>query len=178
MRDDQHLVPLAQRPHLARDRVRDLAAHVRVDLVEHQQRHGVLIGQRAFTASITRLISPLDPMERSGFGGSPGFGANKNSTVSKPLDRGENTNSMVSNPFAPGASSWTRWMSNSLFLKPRSRSCSRTAPESNGAAFSRSLLNARQPSAIHFAHGQSRIGVGSVPRRGPRSSATAPPIPR
>ena len=48
VRDAKHLVTLAQRTHFRADGVGDLAAHVGVDLVENQQRNGVLARERRF----------------------------------------------------------------------------------------------------------------------------------
>ena len=57
----------------------------------------------ALTASITREISPLEAMSRSGLAGSPGFGMNRKSTVSAPCglsgpDASTTSNSDRANP--------------------------------------------------------------------------------
>jgi hypothetical protein len=84
MRDADHLM-IAQRLHLGTNGVRDFAADVRVDLVEHEQWNCVMRSQRGFDRQHHREISPLDAIARSGFNGSPGFGENSNSTESNPF---------------------------------------------------------------------------------------------
>ena len=79
MGDAEDLMPFAERLHLRADGVGDFAADIGVDFVEDEQRDGVLRGERDFTASMTREISPLEAMALSGLAGSPGFGAKRNS---------------------------------------------------------------------------------------------------
>ncbi len=55
--DRDHLVAVAEERHLASDRDGDLAAHVRVDLVEDHQGMRSWSARALFTASMTRDIS-------------------------------------------------------------------------------------------------------------------------
>ena len=103
-----------------------------------------------FTASITREISPLDAMALSGFAGSPGFGAKRNSTVFKPVRPG-----LVVRGERDGE---IRFLESEIAQMRRSRSC---------ASFGAAALALR---------GELRAGVRATPcarRRSPRRAAPA-----
>ena len=86
-------------------------------------------------ASISREISPLEAIERSGFKGSPGFG--------------EKSSSTESNPVARASSRGVSFASNSDCRKPRSRRLERMFSDSFGAALVRNRRRVR-PASIDF----------------------------
>ena len=83
--------------------------------------------REVFKASMTREISPLDAIARSGRSGSPGFGAKRKSTCSMP--RGD------------ASSRSSKMMENPAFANPRSARWVFTSSESLGEALRRAWLS-------------------------------------
>src|SRR5213080_3669042 len=91
MRDANHLMIAPQRLHLRANCVRNFAAYIRVDFIEHEEGNRIMRASADLIASIRREISPLDAMARSDLSGSPGLGEKSNSTESNPFGRGSSS---------------------------------------------------------------------------------------
>ena len=83
MRDAERLPLLRERAQLLAHDARGRAAHAGIDLVEHHRARAPAPVATVMSASITRESSPPDAISRSGPGGTPGFGAIRNSTASR-----------------------------------------------------------------------------------------------